>query len=73
MVQLPQELLSHIFSYLVLTPQSNGTWENNYEASGFHISADETLKLETMRNISQASSSLHQAVEPYLLYLTAGK
>ena len=53
--RIPQELLSQICSNLVLAPLPFDRWD-------YH----ENLKRKTMLSISLASSSLHDAVKPYL-------
>jgi len=67
MVHLPQELLSHICSYLVIIPSPFEDWDEGWpDKEPVHLSAEDEINLNTMLDISVASSSLHQAVQPYL-------
>ena len=67
MVHLPPELLSHVCSFLAITPCPPEKW-NNYirRRKAVFLSAKDEINLKTMLEISVASSSLHDAVQPHL-------
>jgi hypothetical protein len=67
MLHLPQELLSHICSYLVITPSPFEDREESLpDNRPVYLSGEDEINLDTMLDISAASSSLHEAVKPYL-------
>jgi len=68
MVHLPQEVFSHICSYLVITARPSPTYRDveGEQMGPSRFTAEDQLNLRTMLSISLASSSLHQAVKPYL-------
>jgi len=66
MVHLPQELLSHICSYLVIQIPPPQIWHDEPRDPFLFLSRDDDFKIGTMLSLSLAHSSLHHAVKPYL-------
>jgi len=65
MVHLPQELLSHICSYLAIHQSPSQIWHDE-PRDPFFFSHDDDIKIGTMLSLSLANSSFHHAVKPYL-------
>ena len=65
MVHLPQELLSHICSYLAIEQPPPRIWHDE-PRDPFFLSHDDDIKIGTMLSLSLANSSFHHAVKPYL-------